>query len=514
MLQKILKLEYVIYLYNEEQNGYDQKIYSINEEQKIDNCYYKIKIEGLAPNKNYLFLIGVKFVNSYSIPTTYKFNFITPPKNSESNIFIYGDKNEYSNFLYEEKRIILPKNISKYSDCFKEREKQMQSIFPLKHRDKIKNFDVVTEDKSCIILKDGKVIQNGKTFSYLSPEQEGGFNEGEFPNNDPIKESECKYGICSSFLINFPSPKIKIKKISLGKKFCLALSLNGECYSWGLNTFGSLGHGLDEKLIIGNPKKITFQIYDSNGDKNNTKNKPFFYDIATGLYSCFALGLFNSKQVIYYWGNGSGVPDHSTNIGYSSSPKVLKGIENVKKIFARDNTAGLITWDKDKKINLLYIVGSYKYGIVPSLGIINNPLPVICNFFRDNGISVLFVNFSNRCMSVIGCNTKNENKIEVYLRGHLTKNIFNDNEQNRFFIKLNKDWAENVISISAQMHSIFFLLKGGIVKKLWSKECEESTIQIEGYDLDDYIIDDMNKVKFESFSGDNFIIQYNKKNSE
>ena len=77
------KLEYVIYLYNEEQNGYEQKIYPINEEQKIDNCYYKIKIEGLMPNKNYLFLIGVKFVNSYSIPTTYKFTFITRAKNSE-----------------------------------------------------------------------------------------------------------------------------------------------------------------------------------------------------------------------------------------------------------------------------------------------------------------------------------------------------------------------------------------------------------------------------------------------
>ena len=511
---KDTKLEYIIYLFNEVKNCYDQKIYSIKDENKVDNYYYKIKIEKLLPNKNYLFLIGVKFAKNYSIPTTHKFNFITCPKNSESNIFIYGDKNEYSNFLYEEKRIILPNNISKYSDCFKKLEKKTQSIFPLKHKDKIKNFDVISEDKSCLILNDGKVIQNGKTFSYFSSDEDDEFNEGEFPNNDPIKEEECKYENCSSFLINFFSNKIKIKKISLGKKFCLALSTNGECYSWGLNIFGSLGQGIDENLIIGNPKKIKFQIFDSNGDKNNTKNKPFFYDIATGIYSCYVIGLFNSKQVIYYWGNGAGVPENLKNIGFSNVPKILKGVENVKKIFAKDNSAGLITFDKDRKINLLYIFGTYKYGIDANFGIINNPLPVICNFFKDNGISVLFVNFNNRCMSVIGQNVKNDNKIEVYLRGHLTKNIFSEKEQKGYFIKLNKDWAENVISISAQMHCIFFLLKNGIVKKLWNKDCEESTIKIEGYDLNDYVIDDINKVKFESFSGDNFIIQYNKKNNE
>lgn len=57
---------------------------------------------------------------------------------------------------------------------------------------------------------------------------------------------------------------------------------------------------------------------------------------------------------------------------------------------------------------------------------------------------------------------------------------------------------------------IFFLLNDGVIKKFWhngNKLCEKD-ININGYDLSLLNIDKMDKIKFHSFLGDNFVIFY------
>ena len=175
---------------------------------------------------------------------------------------------------------------------------------------------------------------------------------------------------------------------------------------------------------MGNPTKIKFDIYESDGHKFNTQLKPLFYDIATGNYSSLALCIFNNRQILYYFGNGAGVlNDDSTKVIQSIYPKPLVGLDNITKISARFNSIGIFCYDKEKELNVLYIHGTQRYGVDAGIGMFNKPKPIIVNYFRDNNIDVLKVNFSITCMSVIGKN-KNSGKNEVYLRGELCKRLF------------------------------------------------------------------------------------------
>ena len=79
-------------------------------------------------------------------------------------------------------------------------------------------------------------------------------------------------------------------------------------------------------------------------------------------------------------------------------------------------------------------------------------------------------------------------------------------------MKLEKEWAKDVVALSPQENVIFFLLKNGIVKKLGKNKdiIEEKEIKIEGYDeiLKGLNINDINKIEFQSFSDENFVIFY------
>jgi hypothetical protein len=294
----------------------------------------------------------------------------------------------------------------------------------------------------------------------------------------------------------------------------LVLTNSGECYSWGLNQYGQLGLGKDKNEIIGNPTKIKFDIFDSDGHKFITEQKPIFYDIATGSNSSLALGMFNNRQILYYWGNGAGVLNNDQNqVIQSAYPMPINGLDNIKKIYARYNSIGIFCWDNEKKINVLYIHGTQKFGIDAGIGIYNKPKPVIVNFFRDKNIDVLSVNFSTYCMSVIGKTKEGVN--EVYLRGDLSYKLFGFKEYKSKFMKLEYEWAKDVVAISPQEKVIFFLLNNGVIKKLSmsEKKLNEKEIKIEGYDdvLNNLIIDNIDKIKFQSFFDENFVVLYQKK---
>ena len=508
-------LEYIVYIYNKEKNIYEKQIFKKTKENIEENNKYKITLTNLKEDKIYLFLLGIKFAENYSNPTSNKFYFITSPKPKYGRIFIYGEyiyKNNFVDIDEREGSIKLPKNIKSYKECLKDEK----TLFPLLYGDYIRDMDA-SEKRTCCINYNGIVIEAGEVISV----QPGDYFEGGFPEDKEIKtdntELEINYENVCPYQIVFNYPKINIKKISVGERHCLALSSMGECYSWGLNYYGQLGLGKDKNVIIGNPTKIHFDIFDNDGHKYITEQKPIFYEIATGSYTSLSLGIFNNRQILYYWGEGAGVlGDISEQIIKSSYPLPINGVDNIKKIYARYNSIGIFSWDKNKKINVLYIHGTQKFGIDAGIGIYDKPKPVIVNYFRDKNIDVLNVNFSNNCMSVIGKNKAG--KIEVYLRGELIFKLFEFKEYKNKYMKLDKIWAEDVVAISPQDKVIFSLLNNGVVKKLWKrgKTLHEKDIKIEGYDdvLKELNIHDITKIKFQSFCDENFVILYQKKEEE
>ena len=527
------KIAYVVYLYNIETNTYDERIIEKKEENILKGNKYKLELTGIKSSCLYLFLLGIKFGNNYSSCTSNKFYFMSYPESKSGKIIIFGDSQYKNNFvdIEEQKdKIQLPKGKT-YLDCIsinKDDINNFKTIYPLLYPDVIQDISI-SETRSIFLNSNNLVIQAGQVI-YVnqviedeknSDENSQDFFEGSFPKDKIIKNDEKKlyninYEYVNPYIIEFPYPKIKIKKVRAGVKHCLALDSNGEVYSWGENDFGQLGLGKDKNEIVGNPQKIKFDIFDLDGHKYLTEQKPIFYDITAGSFSSLALAIFNNRQILYYWGKGAGVLNNNNlnlnlnEVVLSPYPLPISGVDNIKKIYARYNSIGIFCWDNEKKLNVLYVHGNQKFGIDVGLGLYEKPKPVIVNFFRDEGINVLNVNFSRNTIGVLGRNKKGE--IEVYLRGELLKNIFDFKEYKRKFMKLEKEWAKDVVALSPQENVIFFLLKNGIVKKLGKNKdiIEEKEIKIEGYDeiLKGLNTCDINKIEFQSFSDENFVIFY------
>ena len=502
------KIEYIIYLYYQEKNSYEKYIFPTIKENIIEEKrQYIIKISNLIPDKIYMFLIGIKFAKNYSLPTFNKFYFMTQPKeNNQGQLFVYGNKNYKNNLVEEKSRIILPNNIPSYKSCFKNEK----TIFPLLYKTLIKDLSL-SDTRICYIPND-KTFSVWESGSIISI-QPGDIFEGSFP-----KEKEIIYLSKNNYFLEYFDSnsfkileiKIKIKKIRVGAKHCLALSTLGECYSWGENTFGQLGLGIGTDAIVGNHQKIKFEIFDNSGNKNINNLKPLFYDIAAGNYFSLALGMFNNKQVLFFWGNGSGIlNDETTNIIQSIYPKQIYNLENITNIFAKYNSIGITCFNEEKKINTLYIHGTQKFGIDNGLELYHRSNPIIVNFFKEINFDVYKVNFSITCMSVIGKNI-NSGKIEVYLRGELTKKLFEFKEYKTNFYKIENNWSDNILSVSPQEKVIFFLLKNGIVKKLYidGKKLIEKDYKIERYDLKNFDINNLKNIEFQSFKDENFVVFY------
>ena len=523
------KIAYVVYLYNIETNTYDERIIEKKEKNILKGNKYKLELTGIKSSCLYLFLLGIKFGNNYSSCTSNKFYFMSYPEAKSGKIIIFGDSQYKNNFVDiedQKDKIILPKGKS-YSNCIspiKDDPTNFKTLQPLLYPDVIQDISI-SETRSIFLNSSDLVIQAGQVLYVTSAIEEGkdsddnikDFFEGSFPKDKIIKTDDDKlykidYEYVNPYIIEFPYPKIKIKKVRAGLKHCLALDSNGEVYSWGENDFGQLGLGKDKNEIVGNPQRIKFDIFDLDGHKYLTDQRPIFYDITASSFSSLALSIFNNRQILYYWGKGAGVLNNNVpnEIVLSTYPLPISGVENIKKIYARYNSIGIFCWDNEKKLNVLYIHGTQKFGIDAGLGIYEKPKPVIVNFFRDEGINVLNVNFSRNSIGVLGQNKQGE--IEVYLRGELSKKLFDFKEFKRKFMKLEKEWAKDVVALSPQENAIFFLLKNGKVKKLWKNKdiLEEKEIIIEGYDeiLKNLNTNDINKIEFQSFSDDNIVIFY------
>ena len=502
------QIEYVIYLYNREKTNYDKFIYP-KKKENIDEVKrkYKIKISNIKSGEIYMFLLGIKFAKNYSIATFNKFYFMTLSKNINGQLFIYGSKKYTNNLVEEKSKIILPNKITSYNSCFENNK----TLFPLLYKTKIK--DISLSEKRLLYIQNDEYFSVWESGSIITIQPNDIF-EGSFPKEKESiylsdKNHFLEYFDSDSFKINF-NQNIKIRKVSVGAKHCLALSDLGECYTWGENNFGQLGLGKKTDVIVGNPQKLKFDVFENNGNISTSNLKPYFYDITAGNYFSLALGIFNNKQVLYFWGNGSGmVNDDSTKVIQSIYPKQINNLENITNIFAKYNSMGILCFDKEKKINILYIHGTQKFGIDSGLELLNRSYPIIVNYFRDIKLDVFKVNFSITCMSVIGKNMTN-GQIEVYIRGELVKKLFDFKEYKTCFYKMENNWSEDILAVSPQEKVIFFLLKNGIVKKLYNdgKKLNEKEIKIEGYNLNSFDINNIKNIEFQSFSDENFLIFY------
>ena len=66
------------------------------------------------------------------------------------------------------------------------------------------------------------------------------------------------------------------------------------------------------------------------------------------------------------------------------------------------------------------------------------------------------------------------------------------------------------MAVSPQEKIVFFLLKNGVVKKLYNdgKKLNEKEFKIEGYDLNNFDVNNIKNIEFQSFYDENFVIFY------
>ena len=145
----------------------------------------------------------------------------------------------------------------------------------------------------CGEFHSGILAKNGEVYTF------GKNTYGQLGNGDMFISSFPRS-------VNFLKSNIKIKKIALGGEHTLALSIDNNLYSWGLNIYGQLG--LDSFTNTNIPIKVI--KFKSNDNKELLKNE-YISDIAAGshhsliisnmnyMYSCGyskygSLGIYNS----------------------------------------------------------------------------------------------------------------------------------------------------------------------------------------------------------------------------
>ena len=328
-------------------------------------------------------------------------------ENINKNLY---NKTTYFDKIYRNKEINLPLFIKSYLFEFNKlnQEKGINEIESL-------------NDKSIIKIESGgghnlSLSSNGKIYSWglNTSGQLGYYEDDEYLE---ILKEDMKL-IQNPILIK-NLENIKIKIISCGEAHSLALSENGDIFSWGSCSYGQLGHSFMEIM----PK-----------DENN---KPFLpiptiiesikdikmIDIASGQFH--NLSIDNSGN-LYSWGNATfgqlgikhifSLPKNDEGFYYQNIPYKLKELKenNIYIMKAACGNAHSLLLSTEGKI---YSFGANNLG---QLGIDDNNI----NINTKNNIP--FINFPIQVKGII------ENKIINYISCGNYFSMIIDNENNLF----------------------------------------------------------------------------------
>ena len=173
---------------------------------------------------------------------------------------------------------------------------------------KVKDI-AVGYDSSSALLEDGTVVSWGNNGSY---------NLGNGTNVDST---------VPVYVVDSDGNKIKdIVKIARGNDYCLALTKDGEIYSWGYNNYGQLGLN----------NVATTQYATKVKDETGKGTIQDVTDIVASMYTSYAL---KEDGTVYAWGyNADGQLGNGTTSNANTLPKQSK-MEDVAKISASAHSA-------------------------------------------------------------------------------------------------------------------------------------------------------------------------------
>lgn len=445
------EVTYRLYLYNSLDN-----IYVTIDKYKSKNEKITFSINELEDNHCYLFKISVVLNKEYFSSPKRNFYFYTKGNLKRNNaLFVYGDNDNgelidvSSTFYSQFKR--MPVDIIDFA-------------FSNLH--------------SLIVLSNGGVVNGGKCWLNKANKDDCLFD---IENN---VHPDVKLVISQQpFLVEFPIG-IYIRKVSLGNEHCVALSNQGQCFSWGANAFGQLGLGIEKSLIVGKPKPISFPSTFT----LNRECPSFISDITSGFNHCIAMGVTNNKIEIYYWGYGLGNEPSPLSsytksvINCSSSPFKLPFSEsnNIVKIYAKHYMSAFIV-RSHSGLNSVFTFGT---NTNHQLGFINDHLelnmnweiPTLVSQFTYNNLSVIDISICETYTLFI---VRNKLKMtnEIYIVGLC--DIIKDTP-----IKIPEKLLlneKNIVSACASQKSIYVLYEDGYVELITKAKSDTKVLLIEQY---------------------------------
>ena len=438
------EIEYKIFLIEIGKTNY--LTFSNYEKDNLGNIIFTLN--QLDENKLYGFKISITFERFFSEPNSI-FYFFIPIQNPNKTLIFYCDE-KIDIFPFENEND-LENNIKK----------------PILNKEKVLDSSYCTKTL-LTLMKNGKVFISGNLFVKENEKEKGNFIsfDIEDENNENIKLIRIKN---KELNIN-----TQIRKISLGYNFGILLDIYGKLYSFGDNTFGQLGLGLNPNQIIGNPLQIKFN------------DNIFFYDIVCTYNGCFGLGLKNNCKVLYIWGNFS----EQFNFMKKIPEKIdFVNSDNIIKIFGKCNSLGILCYDSKNDINKFYVYGSNFYSKL-GLDFIKKDYFdnfELVDFFFDKKISVLNVSFDENYTVVLGINNNKEK--EVYYCGspEFLKNV-------NKWTKIEKNWFNEIIFFYSTSEKIYFLLSNDCLKSFNGENEEniqlidEKNIELLNYNNQNYEI--------------------------
>lgn len=242
----------------------------------------KFILSDLLPSTSYTFRIGA-FNELGESEFEKSFKFKTP------DIFSGSALLSGANRYYDFNPGVVGDNV------FTEDTEFVASFEPLKKLES-RVLDVVPSFSKLALIDDGTVLQWGLT--YIEEMDRG--NSQQNQKEEMKDEEEEEYALrnkkpdyisaitSAPFFVFHPDiewAKDIVVSIACGLNFCLALTISGQVYSWGLNTVGQLGHG--DCVPKCDPKRI------------EALSKFFVKEVSALKYNAMAL---TDEGKVYTWG--------------------------------------------------------------------------------------------------------------------------------------------------------------------------------------------------------------------